>query len=104
MSKDIHADPAGLEDIPGTCIHTAYHAGAVASFPEDRDMQLWGTSGLRRQLQAPRAGLINQEWDTMASPAAATRGATFRTSKFCANPAVKASNATVGHIQLEPTS
>lgn len=39
-------------------------ARAVASFPEDLDVQVWGTGGMSHQLQGPRAGLINREWDT----------------------------------------
>jgi len=38
-------------------------ARAVASFPEDLDVQVWGTGGLSHQLQGPRAGLINKEFD-----------------------------------------
>jgi protocatechuate 4,5-dioxygenase beta chain len=38
-------------------------ARAVASFPEDLDVQVWGTGGMSHQLQGPRAGLINREWD-----------------------------------------
>ena len=26
-------------------------------------MQIWGTGGMSHQLQGPRAGLINKEWD-----------------------------------------
>ena len=26
-------------------------------------MQIWGTGGMSHQLQGPRAGLINREWD-----------------------------------------
>ncbi len=37
---------------------------AVASFPEDLNVQIWGTGGMSHQLQGPRAGLINREWDT----------------------------------------
>ena len=40
-------------------------ARAVASFPEDLNVQVWGTGGMSHQLQGPRAGLINREWDTM---------------------------------------
>lgn len=40
-------------------------ARAVASFPEDLNVQIWGTGGMSHQLQGPRAGLINKEWDTM---------------------------------------
>ncbi len=36
---------------------------AVESFPEDLDVQIWGTGGMSHQLQGPRAGLINREWD-----------------------------------------
>ncbi len=38
-------------------------AKAVASFPEDLNVQVWGTGGMSHQLQGPRAGLINREWD-----------------------------------------
>ena len=37
---------------------------AVASFPEDLNVQIWGTGGMSHQLQGPRAGLINKEFDT----------------------------------------
>jgi protocatechuate 4,5-dioxygenase beta chain len=40
-------------------------ARAVESFPEDLNVQVWGTGGMSHQLQGPRAGLINKEWDTM---------------------------------------
>jgi len=36
---------------------------AVESFDEDLDVQIWGTGGMSHQLQGPRAGLINREWD-----------------------------------------
>lgn len=38
-------------------------ARAVASFPEDLNVQIWGTGGMSHQLQGPRAGLINRAWD-----------------------------------------
>lgn len=38
-------------------------ARAVASFPEDIKVQVWGTGGMSHQLQGPRAGLINAAWD-----------------------------------------
>ncbi len=38
-------------------------ARAVDSFPGDLDVQVWGTGGMSHQLQGPRAGLINAEWD-----------------------------------------
>lgn len=37
---------------------------AVRSFPEDLDVQVWGTGGMSHQLQGARAGLINQPWDS----------------------------------------
>lgn len=36
---------------------------AVESFPEDLNVQVWGTGGMSHQLQGTRAGLINAEWD-----------------------------------------
>ena len=36
---------------------------AVESFDEDLNVQIWGTGGMSHQLQGPRAGLINQDWD-----------------------------------------
>ena len=38
-------------------------ARAVASFPDDLNVQVWGTGGMSHQLQGPRAGLINAAWD-----------------------------------------
>jgi len=38
-------------------------AKAVASFDRDLKVQIWGTGGMSHQLQGPRAGLINAEWD-----------------------------------------
>ena len=38
---------------------------AVESFPEDLKVMVWGTGGMSHQLQGPRAGLINREFDTM---------------------------------------
>lgn len=37
---------------------------AVESFPEDLNVQIWGTGGMSHQLQGPRAGFINREFDT----------------------------------------
>jgi protocatechuate 4,5-dioxygenase beta chain len=37
---------------------------AVAGFDEDLNVQIWGTGGMSHQLQGPRAGLINREFDT----------------------------------------
>ena len=36
---------------------------AVESFDEDLKVQIWGTGGMSHQLQGPRAGLINREFD-----------------------------------------
>jgi protocatechuate 4,5-dioxygenase beta chain len=36
---------------------------AVESCDEDLNVQIWGTGGMSHQLQGPRAGLINAEWD-----------------------------------------
>ena len=38
-------------------------AKAVASFDEDLNVQIWGTGGMSHQLQGPRAGLINRDFD-----------------------------------------
>ena len=36
---------------------------AVAAYPEDLNVQIWGTGGMSHQLQGSRAGLINPEFD-----------------------------------------
>jgi len=36
---------------------------AVGSYDEPLKVQVWGTGGMSHQLQGPRAGLINREWD-----------------------------------------
>jgi len=36
---------------------------AIESFDEPLSVQVWGTGGMSHQLQGPRAGLINKEWD-----------------------------------------
>ncbi len=36
---------------------------AIESFDDDLDVQIWGTGGMSHQLQGPRAGLINQQFD-----------------------------------------
>jgi protocatechuate 4,5-dioxygenase beta chain len=49
---------------------------AVESYDENLNVQIWGTGGMSHQLQGPRAGLINAEWDNrfldrlIAEPAA----------------------------------
>jgi protocatechuate 4,5-dioxygenase, beta chain len=37
---------------------------AIGSFDEDLKVMVWGTGGMSHQLQGPRAGLINREFDT----------------------------------------
>lgn len=36
---------------------------AIESYDDDLNVQVWGTGGMSHQLQGPRAGLINKEWD-----------------------------------------
>jgi protocatechuate 4,5-dioxygenase beta chain len=36
---------------------------AIESYDEDLKVQVWGTGGMSHQLQGPRAGLINKEFD-----------------------------------------
>lgn len=36
---------------------------AIESFDQPLNVQVWGTGGMSHQLQGPRAGLINKEWD-----------------------------------------
>jgi Catalytic LigB subunit of aromatic ring-opening dioxygenase len=36
---------------------------AIESFDAPLKVQIWGTGGMSHQLQGPRAGLINAEWD-----------------------------------------
>lgn len=36
---------------------------AIESFDKPLKVQIWGTGGMSHQLQGPRAGLINREWD-----------------------------------------
>jgi protocatechuate 4,5-dioxygenase beta chain len=51
-------------------------ARAVKSFDADLNVQIWGTGGMSHQLQGPRAGLINKDFDNafldqlIADPAA----------------------------------
>ena len=37
---------------------------AIESYDEDLNVHIWGTGGMSHQLQGPRAGLINKEFDT----------------------------------------
>ncbi|MFE9426364.1 protocatechuate 4,5-dioxygenase subunit alpha [Kitasatospora sp. NPDC006697] len=49
---------------------------AIRSYHRPLNVQVWGTGGMSHQLQGPRAGLINREWDNafldrlVADPAA----------------------------------
>lgn len=36
---------------------------AIESYDQPLNVQIWGTGGMSHQLQGPRAGLINREWD-----------------------------------------
>ncbi|HEY0850198.1 MAG TPA: class III extradiol dioxygenase subunit beta [Bradyrhizobium sp.] len=36
---------------------------AIETYDEPLNVQIWGTGGMSHQLQGPRAGLINKEWD-----------------------------------------
>ncbi len=36
---------------------------AIESYDKPLKVQVWGTGGMSHQLQGPRAGLINEEWD-----------------------------------------
>ncbi len=52
---------------------------AIESYDQPLKVQVWGTGGMSHQLQGPRAGLINAEWDNrfldrlIAEPAALAR-------------------------------
>lgn len=37
---------------------------ALDVYDEDLNVQIWGTGGMTHQLQGPRAGLINKQWDS----------------------------------------
>jgi protocatechuate 4,5-dioxygenase, beta chain len=46
---------------------------AIASFDADLNVQVWGTGGMSHQLQGPRAGLINKEFDNRFLDGLATK-------------------------------
>jgi protocatechuate 4,5-dioxygenase beta chain len=52
---------------------------AIESYDEPLNVQIWGTGGMSHQLQGPRAGLINAQWDNafidqlIADPAALSK-------------------------------
>ena len=70
-------------------------ANAIESYDEPLNVHIWGTGGMSHQLQGPRAGLINAEWDNkfriallpirMTSP-------TCRTLNTCVRQAVRTSS------------
>ena len=37
---------------------------ALDEYDEELNVQIWGTGGMTHQLQGPRAGLINKQWDS----------------------------------------
>ncbi len=58
----------GVVQYPQPTGNRCYNLGkairkAVDSFPEDITVAIFGTGGLSHQLQGPRAGLINQDYD-----------------------------------------
>jgi protocatechuate 4,5-dioxygenase beta chain len=53
---------------PAPTANRCYNLGrairrAIDSYPEDLNIQIWGTGGMSHQLQAERAWLINADWD-----------------------------------------
>ena len=64
---------------------------AIESFDEPLNVQIWGTGGMSHQLQGPRAGLINKEFDNRLPRPPDRRSrravARCRTSTTCARPA-----------------
>lgn len=55
----VYPSPTGERCLAlGNAIRTA-----VEQFPEDLNVQVWGTGGMSHQLLGERAGLINQAWD-----------------------------------------
>jgi len=61
--------PVNVVTYPPPSSNRCYSLGeaikrAVESFPEDLNVQVWGTGGMSHQLQGPRAGLVNKEFDT----------------------------------------
>ncbi len=57
--------------VPGAFGHCSFQLGqairrAIESYDEPLNVRIWGTGGMSHQLQGPRAGLINAEWDNRA--------------------------------------
>jgi protocatechuate 4,5-dioxygenase beta chain len=55
---------------------------AVESYPEDLRVVIFGTGGMSHQLQGPRAGLINKEWDKRFLDSLAADGQAARAIPF----------------------
>lgn len=58
----------GVVQFPPPTGNRCYELGkalrrAVETFPEDLNVQVWGTGGMSHQIQGERAGIINKEWD-----------------------------------------
>ena len=70
---------------------------AIESYDEPLNVQIWGTGGMSHQLQGPRAGLINKEFDNDVPRPPDRRSRTAcrrcRTSTTCARPAARASSS-----------
>ena len=52
----------GIKNIPDVEV-VSLISRAIESYDEPLKVQIWGTGGMSHQLQGPRAGLINAEWD-----------------------------------------
>jgi len=60
--------PVNVVQYPPPTGNRCYNLGkairsAVEKFDEDLNVQIWGTGGMSHQIQGPRAGLINKEFD-----------------------------------------
>jgi protocatechuate 4,5-dioxygenase beta chain len=60
--------PVNVVQFPPPSGQRCYQLGkalrrAIDSFDQDLNVQIWGTGGMSHQLQGPRAGLINPEFD-----------------------------------------
>ena len=66
---DLFFERASLEERTGlrrgtvVAAHDIQYKLPVVYSPLPLDVQIWGTGGMSHQLQGPRAGLINKEWD-----------------------------------------
>jgi aromatic ring-opening dioxygenase catalytic subunit (LigB family) len=73
---------------------------AVESYPEDLNVQIWGTGGMSHQLQGPRAGLINADWDNNFMDrlvGTSDKNRTIPISNICAKPAARDRDGDVAH-------